>query len=592
MKSPKIITTPARRKRTRPVAPHPTIPTAARLVVSHPVPPIHELPLAARLAAIPEMSLGADRTNYLVNESEFPTYAVSGAVPNQPILWSLWLNDVPVVQDQEFATQTDSEGNWSGRGSPWTVDHVGFWRVLAKTGEHQASIRFMVSADLGQPEPVPPDEMLGVAHVGGHYRFATPDSHLEPESFLVEGAKHIRNLGARRLFVYLSPQYRSDYPFDDFNGVVYTHLTALADSPEYRELFSLQFETVILTAYTFANWEWIQNRGQVGAVPFDAQGERDELAELVRHLATQYPGKTFILKNWEGDWQIKISYELDAVASAEQVAEFVEWMRARHDGVIQGRNSSPVQNVRHAIEFNLIHQAQRELRSMLASVIPQVDSDLIAYTSWWTLARGNDVVRQMHDDITFIRNLPGVGQRPVIVTEFGLDYREPDLERRTSDAVMAFSRAEIPLALYWQIFDNGPDLALVGREATRFASWHTLRSSLEVRNDAAFVPDQTMLPERILAGHQYPAVMAVHNNGQLFDPVVGYGLGLLDSQGQLKQIVWVRQEVATGEIVTLEFTLQAPATPGMYAFRMFQHGVELFGQEMFIEVQEDATRED
>ncbi|HZO54774.1 MAG TPA: hypothetical protein VFB63_18845, partial [Bryobacteraceae bacterium] len=462
MKSPKITTTPARRKRTRRVAPQPT----ARLVVSHPVPPIDELPLAARAAAISEMSLGADRTNYLVNESEFPTYAVTGALPNQRILWSLWLNDVLVVQDQEFATQTDSEGNWSGRGSAWTIDHVGFWKVLAKTGELQAAIRFMVSSDLGQPEPVPPHEMLGVTHVAGHYRFATADSDLGPESFLVEGTKHIRNLGARHVFIYLSPQYRSDYPFDDFDGIAYTSLTSLADSPAYRELFSLPFQTVILTAYTFANWQWIQSRGQAGAVPFDAQGESNELAELVRHLATQYPGKTFILKNWEGDWQIKLSYELDAVASTQQVAEFVEWTRARQEGIAEGRNSSRVQNVKHAIEFNLIHLAQRELPSMLMSVIPKVESDLIAYASWWTLGRGSDLVRHVHDDLTFIRNLPGIGRRPIIVTEFGLSYLEPELERRTREAVTAFSRAEIPLAFYWQIFDNGPDLALVGREGT------------------------------------------------------------------------------------------------------------------------------
>ena len=41
--------------------------------------------------------------------------------------------------------------------------------------------------------------MLGVTHVAGLYRFATPQSYLEPESFMVEGAKHVRNLGARRL---------------------------------------------------------------------------------------------------------------------------------------------------------------------------------------------------------------------------------------------------------------------------------------------------------------------------------------------------------------------------------------------------------
>jgi hypothetical protein len=533
------------------------------------------------------MSLTADRTNYAVSEGEFPAYAVRDGSPDQEILWSLWRNDVLVVEDQAFGASTDNSGNWFGRGSLWTQEHVGLWRILAKSGERQASVTFMVSADLGQPNPTPPHEMLGVTHVGGHYRFATPGTELEPESFLVEGAKHVRNIGARHLFVYLSPQYRTDYPFGDFDNAVYASLTALAESPPYRELFALPFTTFVLTAYTFANWLWIQSRGQAGSVSFDADGEREELAELVRHLGANYPGKHFILKNWEGDWQMKLSYDLDAVASPQQVSEFVEWMRARHAGITQGRETSEATNVKHAIEFNLIHHAQRELPSMLASVIPQADSDLIAYASWWSLARGNDTERTVHDDLTFIRNLSGVGGRPLIVTEFGLSYTEPDLDRRTTSAVMAFSRSETPMALYWQIFDNGPDLALVGRDATRFASWHTLRSFLQARNDAVFVHEQTALPERIVAGRQYPATIAVRNEGLLFDPVVGYALGLFDSQGRLEQITWVRSEVPAGEVVTLDFLLKAPANAGVYSFRMFQHGVEIFGEEMAIQVEPD-----
>jgi hypothetical protein len=253
------------------------------------------------------MSLSADRTNYVVSESEFPTYAVANAISDQTILWSMWVNGVNVVQDQTFGTITDNEGNWIGRGSVWTDDHVGFWKVLAKTAERQASISFMVSANLVQPQPTPPGEMLGITHVGGQYRFANPGSELAPEWFLVEGAKHVRNLGARHLFVYLSPQYRSDYSFDDFGDVTYPSLTALVGSPAYTELFSLPFETFVLTAYTFANWKWMLSRGGADPVSFDADGEREELAALAGYLEEHYPDKTFILKNWEGDWQIKLS---------------------------------------------------------------------------------------------------------------------------------------------------------------------------------------------------------------------------------------------------------------------------------------------
>jgi hypothetical protein len=354
-------------------------------------------------------------------------------------------------------------------------------------------------------------------------------------------------------------------------------------------MFSLPFETLILTAYTFANWTWIQSRGNPGSVPFDAEGESQELADLARHLATTYPGKDFVLKNWEGDWQMKLSFDPAAVASEEQVGEFITWMRARQDGVKQGRADAGSERVKHAIEFNLIHHAQRGLRSVLASVIPEVESDLIAYASWWSLGRGSNLSRNIHDDVTLIRNLPGIGPRPLIATEFGLSYLEPDLQQHTADVVGAFSRASISMALYWEIFDNGPNLALIGRDATRFESWHTLRRFLETQNDAEFVRDETILPQPIIAGQHYPAAVTIRNRGVIFDPVVGYSLGLFNVKGGLQQIVWVRREVATNETVTLEFVLTAPEIAGMYSFRMFQHGVELFGEEMSVEVHARST---
>ena len=144
----------------------PTAIRPERLFVSHPVPRIRELPRALRAATVADMALGADRTNYLVSESEFPTYTVTDGMPSHPILWSMWVNDVLVVEDQEFATFTDSQGKWSGRGSLWTAGHVGFWRIVARTGGRQASIRFMVSADRGEAQPMTPQEMLGVLSAG------------------------------------------------------------------------------------------------------------------------------------------------------------------------------------------------------------------------------------------------------------------------------------------------------------------------------------------------------------------------------------------------------------------------------------------
>src|SRR5687768_531984 len=92
---PKIVTTRARRKTVREKV---GAPTAApfRLVISRPVPHLFEEASVVRAAAAtpPAMSLSADRTNYVVSESEFPTYALTGGAPSHTILWSLWRNGV------------------------------------------------------------------------------------------------------------------------------------------------------------------------------------------------------------------------------------------------------------------------------------------------------------------------------------------------------------------------------------------------------------------------------------------------------------------------------------------------------------------
>jgi hypothetical protein len=281
---------------------------------------------------------------------------------------------------------------------------------------------------------------------------------------------------------------------------------------------------------------------------------------------------------------MKVNFDPNTVASEQQVEEFITWMQARQNGVNLGRGLSQSPTVQHGIEFNQVDQAQRGVRSMLVSVIPAVPSDLIAYSSWWSLSRPGLMTRNIRDDITFIRSLPGIGTRPLIITEFGFSYVSPALGDHTMQAVKGFSSAGIPMAFYWEIFDNGQKVALVGPQASRFESWHRLRDSLGVRNEAAFLSQESRLPERIVAGQHYPVTVAVRNGGNLFDPVVGYALGLADAQGKLEQVIWVRHEVATGEVVTLDFTLQAPSTAGTYVFRMFQHGVEFFGEELPIVV--------
>ena len=558
---------------------------AALPLYSFAVPPLPPLPESFEPEAA-TMSLLADRTAYRVSGNEAPAYRLTNATPHQPILWTLSRNGITLVKDQAFDAVTDGDGAWAGTGSAWKREHEGLWEVVARTGEQSGTARFLVQASASPASTNPVAGILGVSHVAGRYRFATPGSELRPVSFLVEGARLIFNLGARHLFVHLSPQYQVEYPFDEFGSGQIRSLRELVASPHFREMLELPFECVVLTTYSFANWDWLMTRGQAGGAALDLDGEQAEIKDLVQHLLATYPGKRFVIKNWEGDWQLKQSLALNAVATEAQVAEFIAFLGARQAGVARGRDGDL--RVQFAIEFNLIHLAERGQRCMLSSVIPEVESDLLAYSSWWTLAKTGPLARRIADDLAFVRSLPGVGSRPLIVTEFGFPGKEAAVAEHTRVASEAFAEAGVPMAIYWQIFDNLDDIGLVGKTAERLPAWHTLRALAGAKNDAEFLPGQSRVPERVAAGSSTPVRVAIRNKGVMFDPVLGYALGLFNAGGELLDIVWLREEVARGATVEVRFSLRAPREPGPCTLRLFQHGVELFGGELVVEVGGEA----
>ena len=95
--------------------------------------------------------------------------------------------------------------------------------------------------------PRPPSSIgLGVAHVAGTYAVR----HHENESFLQAGALRARELGARTLKLFLTPEFRTKYPQPWPDGI--SSLAQLADSQAFREVFDQPFDTFVLTTYSFA----------------------------------------------------------------------------------------------------------------------------------------------------------------------------------------------------------------------------------------------------------------------------------------------------------------------------------------------------
>ena len=302
----------------------------------------------------------------------------------------------------------------------------------------------------------------GIAHVAGSYGFTQ-------NNFLMEGAQKISDLGSDSIFIYLTPWFRTQYPDQSSNSWPAedpSNVTDLAKTTPYDDVFNMGFKTIVLTTYTFANADSVIG---MASSPDRQQAEENEFYHLAKYLYSHFSGsgKTFILKNWEGDWIGLGQGNTTGNIPSNIVDDMIAWLSARQQGVTRARNeagSSPGVRVLNAAEVNrVLDYAQNGMTRVINAVVPKVDADMVTYSSYDSTAIGNDP-RSVQKSLTLALNTInqlapdplGLGMRRILISEYGLF--ENSLAGGTSwrsDAILSTAQnAGIYGAFIWNLYDN------------------------------------------------------------------------------------------------------------------------------------------
>ncbi len=302
----------------------------------------------------------------------------------------------------------------------------------------------------------------GVSHASGRYGFTA-------DNYLLEGAQRISSLGSDSIFVYLTPDFRTDYP--DKNSGSWpasnpSSLTDLARTLPYRTLFQMPFHTFVITMFTFSNKD---NIAAFATDPQAALAEENETYDLARYLLTTYAGsgKIFILKNWEGDYAALQGFDTSVSISPTMVTAMINWMSARQRGVTRARQDAgdpPGVGVFNAVEVSRIFDYSRlGLTRLINAVVPKVGADMITYSSYDSTLAGVDTIStaaSIDEALDVIYHLApdplNLGNRRLLISEYGLfeNERPGEMAWRAPTILQTLKSAGALGAFLWEVYDN------------------------------------------------------------------------------------------------------------------------------------------
>jgi hypothetical protein len=325
--------------------------------------------------------------------------------------------------------------------------------------------------------------IVGAAHVDGGYWINTPGTG----SFIGDGVEQIKALGMGAVKLFLSRNYATaNYPLEPDWGGTATDLTTLAQLAPFADVLAdATLKHYILNVFGFANQGennlWTQG---FRAYPSILAQEYDEIKALAEHLLTAYDGeaKTFVLKNWEGDWAYQAGFALDGTQFNTHHMRRVDWMaeffRTRGQAIADARRAVPHSDckVLHAFETSRVMEglSMPNAPRLLRHVLPRLRGaiDLVSHSAYDTILNltptfgtGGWEASQVALEAYISANLPPAldalattGGAPVMLGEWGYPELEAPVGYDVGELVehvhgLCLSGG-VAYSIYWQVWDN------------------------------------------------------------------------------------------------------------------------------------------
>ncbi len=336
-------------------------------------------------------------------------------------------------------------------------------------------IPFLIScqkkeADATQSEPIRADSIinpepynyvLGTHAISGSYQ-------LSSENKLLEQARKVREMGSNILKITLGKNSPDIYGINESTKST-TTLDLFTRNAPYKTVCDMDFKYLFFWVHTLTGIEWKNDIS-----PANEKILYDEMYNFVTYLLQTYAnsGKTFFIGNWEGDWLLIPSYDRTVTPSPASIANMTKWFQIRQKAVDDAKKASSAQNVSvfHYIEANLVLKGMGGEPCVAESVIPNVDVDLISYSSYEAIK--NKTYAQKKSDLEGIFNYLESKLKPktsipfsrrVFIGEYGYQANasNPSTFQKQFDETKEIMRItfelNLPFGLHWQMYNNEYD---------------------------------------------------------------------------------------------------------------------------------------